>query len=275
MQRDYVRKMAVSRSKRRKVVGFLAFSALLCLSGTGNAVEWHATADIGRTAESFLAKKLGDPAGDTSVRAGMLDGRLKLAACNRPLEAFLRSGTEIGPKTIVGVRCPGDRPWKLYVPVEIVVRRQVWVARETLPRGHLITRDDLKPDIRDVSRMTSGYFADPGALVGQRLRAPVLGGRVLTPNLLEADRVVRRGQAVTLLVETGELTIRMAGRALADGARDERIRVENLNSGRVVEGIVRSAELVEVVVPKARNFSPQAPKVSTGMVDTGYSNNDR
>lgn len=41
----------------------------------------------------------------------------------------------------------------------------------------------------------------------------------------------------------------MIGTALMDGAIGQRIRVENVNSGRVVEGIVRSREVVEVLVP--------------------------
>jgi flagella basal body P-ring formation protein FlgA len=51
---------------------------------------------------------------------------------------------------------------------------------------------------------------------------------------------------VTLVVDNGGMEIRMAGKALSDGALDQRIRVENVSSRRVVEGIVRSAEIVEI-----------------------------
>jgi flagella basal body P-ring formation protein FlgA len=40
----------------------------------------------------------------------------------------------------------------------------------------------------------------------------------------------------------------MAGKAMADGALNQRIKVENSVSRRIVEGLVRSAELVEVQV---------------------------
>ena len=276
MGKENVRNLAGSATSRRKPDASFAclMIAVLCAI-TAHAAEWHPTDDIARVAESFLVEKLGQPAGNTSVRAGMLDRRLKLSVCDQPLEGFLRTGTRIGPKTIVGVRCAGARPWKVYIPVEVEVRKQVWVARQPLPRGHLITREDLAADIRDVSRMTSGYQSDPDALVGRRLRSSVLAGRVLTPGLLEANNILSRGQTVTLMVASGDLQIRMAGKALMDGALNERIRVENLNSGRVVEGIVRSMELVEVIVPAAGNFLPPPPKVSAATVDTGNSNNDR
>lgn len=254
------------------------FAAFAPLASAANAT-WHATTDIAAVAETFLTQRLGNPSQGTSVRAGMLDGRLKLAACDKPLEGFLRPGAKIGPKTIVGVRCSGSKPWKIYVPVEIVVRTQVWVTRQPLPKGHLLAKEDLVADIRDVSRMTAGYVSDPSSLIGQRLRSSVLAGRILTLKLIEANKLVTRGQTVTLMVAAGDIHIRMTGKALMDGALNQRIRVENLASGRVVEGIVRSRELVEVLVPgtglKTGDYSYLSPKVSAPMADTTHSNNDR
>ncbi len=255
-------------------------AAAFPVAGSGAPASWHSTADIAAVAEAYLLERLGGtPAGTrhggTRVKAGMLDARLKLTACDAPLQGFLRAGSRIGQKTIVGVRCPGSRPWKLYVPVVVETRSRVWVARRPLPRGHLLEPDDLQADIRDVSGMTAGYVSNPQSLLGQRLRTSVLAGRVLSPRLLEADDLVGRGQTVTLAVAGRGLNIRMSGKALMDGALNERIRVENLHSGRIVEGIVRSREVVEVLVPGADRFTESAPKVSARPADTGLSNNDR
>ncbi len=145
------------------------------------------------------------------------------------------------------------------------------MAREPLPRGHVLSKSDLRADVRDVARMTTaGYISDPALLVGHKLKTSILAGRVLTRQLVEADTLVRRGQTVTLAIAAGGINIRMAGKALSDGARNQRIRVENLNSGRVVEGIVRSAELVEVLVPGSGDFFHSPPKVSAPTADTGY-----
>jgi flagella basal body P-ring formation protein FlgA len=48
-----------------------------------------------------------------------------------------------------------------------------------------------------------------------------------------------------LIARAGGLEVRMAGIALADGRASESIRVQNLSSQRIVEGIVRSDTLVE------------------------------
>ena len=258
MKPEFVRKLTLDRKPRRDTVAapglqrhFLALLVLLGLTTVATAepiTTWHAITDIAKTAEAHIARHIDVADGRTTVQARMLDDRLRLAQCSTPLEGFLRSGTRISAKTIVGVRCTGARPWKVYVPVETVVERTVWVARQPLPRGHILTAADLVADVRDVSQMTRSYVSEQKTLLGQRLKLSILAGRVISLELVEADSVIRRGQTVTLAVATDAMSIQMAGKALSDGALNQRIRVENLNSGRIVEGIVRSRELVEVLV---------------------------
>jgi flagella basal body P-ring formation protein FlgA len=157
----------------------------------------------------------------------------------------------------------------------VIVTQTVLTARRTLPRDHLLTKADVATDKRDVSRMISGYYSDPSELLGQRLKQQIIAGRAITPAMLQADRVIRRGQSVTLTVSNRGLNIKMAGKALMDGAISQRIRVENTNSGRIVEGIVRSPENVEILVPETDNFFHAKPKVSVTRADTPVSNNDR
>ncbi len=248
-------------------------AVLLLAAGMATAADWHDPAAISAAAEQYLRERLSAPdAGDTRLSAQGFDQRLRLAACDRPLEGFMRPGTRIGARTIVGVRCPGSRPWKVYVPVEMTVSTSVWVASRPLPRGHVLAEGDLVAETRDVSGRATGYVNSRNDLVGQRLKTSVLAGRVLEPHFLQAEIAVRRGQSVTLAVEVSGIQVRMSGKALADGALNQRIRVENHNSGRVVEGIVRSRELVEVLMPATGEFRNPDPKVSAPMADTGISN---
>ncbi|MEL7187791.1 MAG: hypothetical protein AAFN50_15375, partial [Pseudomonadota bacterium] len=107
----------------------------MSFSAAAAASDWHPTSDITATAESFLSQRVGNTAPGTSVSASGFDTRNRLARCSRPLEGFLRDGIEIRTRTIVGVRCMGSRPWKVYVPVEVVVMAEVLIATRPLPRG--------------------------------------------------------------------------------------------------------------------------------------------
>ena len=281
----HVGKLTESPIRRRiRVVGRAFASQTGLLAGlllgipapaVAETPQWQPVDQIASTAEDFLRARTGVFNGDTEVRASPLDARHRLAFCNRPLEAFLRNGTDISARTIVGVRCAGEKPWKIYVPVNVVVTAGVLVARQTLTKGQVLTAADLALEKRDVSRMRGGFLTDPQQVIGQRLKTQLIAGKTLKPSMFEVDIAIRRGQTVTLTVNTGGFNITMLGTALSDGAVDQRIRVKNNHSGRIVEGIVRSREQVEILVTTSSSFFHAEPKVSPMVADTRFSNNDR
>lgn len=226
----------------------LAGVAALACTLTAGAAEWQRAEEIGAVAEAFVTKNFARRDTRLEPQAGYLDPRLKLPRCDVPLTAFVRDGTRLTARTIVGVRCAGSRPWKVYVPVDVAVRDRVYVLRRSLPKGHVVTEADVALESRDVARLRNGYFTEASALAGLRLKYPVSAGSVLKPSMLAAEILIRRGQSVTLVAQSEALSIEMAGKALSDGAMNQRIRVENTNSGRVVEGLVRSPEHVEILV---------------------------
>lgn len=226
-------------------LGALAAGSSLAVAGT---MDRQPVAEITAAAEDFMQRRINETGRKLTAKAGKLDPRLELARCDVGLEGFLRPGTSTGSRTIVGVRCSGARPWKVYLPVDLIEMRPVLVARRALPRGHLLAADDLVLEERDVAKLAGGFVAQPDEAVGHRLKRQLVSGGVLAPSMLETKLVVRRGQSVTLVVRNDALNIRMAGKALMDGAIDQRIRVENAVSRRIVEGFVRSPEYVEVLV---------------------------
>jgi len=232
--------------------GGRAAVVLLCalaVSPGVHAQTRYSVQDLGvirATARAFLndgARTLG---GRTEVSVGAIDARLRLAACDAPLAAFLASG-EIHPGTItVGVRCAGTRPWRLYVPGRIRLYRSVLVLARALTLGAVLTRDDVRREVRDVSSLHATYLSDPARAVGLRLRRRAAAGALLRVSWLVAPRIVRQGQRVILLAKSGGIEIRASGKALGNGALGQRIAVRNLRSKRMVEGVVTARGTVTV-----------------------------
>jgi flagella basal body P-ring formation protein FlgA len=83
--------------------------------------------------------------------------------------------------------------------------------------------------------------------VGRTAARPISGGTILSNQQLVASKAVLRGQTVTLVADAGGMSVRMAGRALSDGMVNQRVRVQNLSSGKIVEGIARSEQVVEII----------------------------
>lgn len=208
-----------------------------------------AVQDLAAVRETVRAFVLGGSApgtGTRTVRVGRLDPRLRLHPCPVPLQAFYPPGARRQGSTTVGVRCPGSRPWTLYVPVRIIVEARLLVAARSLPRGTILRPGDLSLTRQDISAAPFGYLTDPARAVGKRLKHPLPAGAVVTETVLENRPLVKRGQRVTLVAETAGLSVRMAGTALMDGGVGERIRVRNIRSRRIIEGTVVEQGLVRI-----------------------------
>lgn len=180
------------------------------------------------------------------VTASRLDPRLRLAECAPPLEAFLPSNTAPGAKATVGVRCAAPVAWTLYVPVVVEIEAPILVLRRALARRSAVDPTDVELQTRRLPGTASRFISDLGNLRGRRLKRALPAGTPLTADVLVPDVLVRRGQQVTLLAANGPFEIRAQGQALSDGAASERIRVQNVTSRKVVEGVVENSSTVRV-----------------------------
>lgn len=175
-----------------------------------------------------------------------LDNRLRLPACGAPLHTST-FGTPTHAAWTVAVSCAAPA-WNLYVPVRISSERQVLIATRNLRAGETVTADAVTSQTRDTSQLPAGFVADSSLAVGKILRQPVAAGASLSPDALGQALAIKRGQLVTLRSRAGPIEVRAQGKALADGAPGDRIKVENESSNREVEGQVAADGSVEVAL---------------------------
>jgi flagella basal body P-ring formation protein FlgA len=94
--------------------------------------------------------------------------------------------------------------------------------------------------------MTTAFLTDVGDLQGRSVQRPLPMGTTLSMDMFKADLVIQHGQEVTLVAAAGGIEVRATGRALADAASGARLKVQNLSSLRVVEGVAEGPGLVRV-----------------------------
>lgn len=166
------------------------------------------------------------------------DSRLRLAPCSGGLQPFQPPSFTTGGRTTVGVRCAGAEPWVVYLPARVTVRQRVIVAARTLSRRARLTRGDGEYREIDVAGLRHGFLDDLDDLEGQEIVRTVAAGVPITPDMIRAPHVVRRGQAVTLLAGSARVEVQAPARAMADGAVGEAITVKNLATRKEVQGVV-------------------------------------
>ncbi len=172
------------------------------------------------------------------AEAARLDPRLRLPACATTPETFDPPGRRGGANVSVGVRCMAGAEWTLYIPVRVEMRAEVLVLGTAAGRGESLSARHLRLEEHDVAQLNGGWMTSPEEALGMTLRRPLRPGQVITREALEPERLVRRGQRVAVIAGHGSIAVRSEGEALADAAAGERVRVRNLRSRQVVEGLV-------------------------------------
>ncbi len=232
---------------------FILLAALawqpLKASAAQAANAWQSHAAIRATAESFLQAFVSSQhEGRSEVKLGQLDRRLKLKSCHAPLDAFMPPGGRVTGNTTIGVRCPDEGGWSIYVAARIDVFGPVLVARQPVARGTPIQAGDLELVERNLSNLPYGYYTDMQPILGQLAKRTITGATVITPTMLQAPKLVKRGERVSVIAETGALTIRTVGQALGDGKSGDLVRVRAAGSNRIINGTVVSPGVVKVTL---------------------------
>ena len=130
--------------------------------------------------------------------------------------------------------------------VTVEVEAPILVLRRPLARRSPVDQTDVELQTRRLPGIESAFISDVGNLRGRRLKRALPAGTPLTADELVPDVLVHRGQQVTLLATGGPFEIRAQGEALSDGAEHQRIRVQNVTSRKVVEGVVENSSTVRV-----------------------------
>jgi len=197
-------------------------------------------------AESALRRQIEPAASGVILEAAHLDARLRLAACPGPLavDVALPRGTQ--SRVLARVACKNTVSWTLNVPVDIHRKADVLVMRRAVGRGENIAVGDVVVQSRVLPGLTSPYVSRPADLAGRLTRRPIPEGTAVTADALDAPLLIHRGQSVVLTARVGGLEVRAPGMAMADAAAEQRVRVRNLNSLKIIEGIADTAGVVRV-----------------------------
>jgi flagella basal body P-ring formation protein FlgA len=210
----------------------------------GGAIE--PTDSIRTAAESLVRSQLPRDAKIAGVTAGSLDPRLRLVRCTGGMHGQLPPGATLQARSMVAIACKGPVRWTVYVPVTVESRISVLVLKHPAARDTRLTIEDVTVESRKVIGLSTAFLTDVKDLESRSVERPLSIGTALTVDMLKPDMVIRHGQDVTLIASAGGIEVRAAGRAMADAAAGTRLRVQNLSSLKVVEGVVEGPDLVRV-----------------------------
>ncbi|MCR4438130.1 MAG: flagellar basal body P-ring formation chaperone FlgA [bacterium] len=119
-----------------------------------------------------------------------------------------------------------------HVLATVQVFTEVAVTRRRLDRNEMLSVAEVGLERRELTQIRGTPVCSLAEVLGKRTRRIVSAGQVLRREDIELPPVVRRGEVVTLLMTTKNLSVSLKVTALQDGAMGERIAVRSEDGKR-------------------------------------------
>ena len=235
--------MAQLKNRLNKIFIVILLTAVGQVSANSAILQNHA--GITHAVQKFV-KQQQVPLNNVKVTLTSLNKQLRLTNCGKALEVKMAPGSKILGNTSLSVSCSSPQIWKIHVAAHIDGEINALVARHPIPRGTIIKNSDLMFVLRRHSQLNRGYYDSASPLKNMEAKRNIKAGQVLTPNIVKAQKLVLRGQHITILIQKGGLNLRAKGKALMDGQQGQTIKVTNLSSKKLIYARVISEGIVKI-----------------------------
>ncbi len=226
------------------------FFLLLCfpLAAFANAqleqqIRSHISAEVQTFARQLGAKGQIKQELELTLPAG-LD---KQGRCSR-LE-ISRSNNQKAPwgRVSYSLNCKDNNSWQSRATAKVRVWLPVVVANQAIQKNQVLTEAMLGTRLTELTQSKLSIELQPQALVGMQTKRRIQAGQVISRHLLEHKLLVEKGSHVLIRVQTQGFEASTKGVALENGQLGQRIKVQNLSSGTVLEADVVAEATVQSI----------------------------
>jgi flagella basal body P-ring formation protein FlgA len=151
-------------------------------------------------------------------------------------------------KVTLGGEAAGDT-WTL--TGSVLETREIAVPAQDIERGDAINARKLVMVRRPINQIAQDMMVTEADLAGMVPRRTLRAGEPIRNADLAKPILVEKNQLVTVVYNTGGLTLSMRGRAQSPGSMGEAVRVQNPQSKRIVDGVVSGPAQITITAPPA------------------------
>lgn len=136
------------------------------------------------------------------------------------------------------------------------------VAIRPIGRGEIVKAADIELRTVDASTKSGGQHAVADSiekLIGMEARQPIQPGDIVYTDSVQPRILVRRGDIITVVSQSGGIRVRTTGRATQDAAQGELVQVESIGSREKYDARVTGTREASVYA-MSRPETPQPAK---------------
>ncbi len=191
---------------------------------------FNASGATARLSKLELPATVEAPAGQLEIRASAGQARDVFA----PFTVFV----ELWQEGRVVKRFNATAQVEAFAPVLVAARE---IAANTRLR-----QDSFKTEVKRLQRPLNHYVTDSERLRGMAVRRALARGEAITTDAINSEIVVRPGDQVRIIGQSGALQLIVTGEARAAGRIGDRIQVKNSQSGALLQAVVTDEGVVRI-----------------------------
>lgn len=132
------------------------------------------------------------------------------------------------------------------VRVRIEVFTDLVVSTREIMRDAVIGSDDVTVTSKWMDTAPAGILTDAAEAVGKKAVMRLNAGTEISRTMLRSAPVVKKGEVVRIVLESGPMVISAVGLCQEDGAKGDLVRVQNISSKKIIFARVMGSSLVRV-----------------------------
>jgi len=249
------RPISICRCEEPPAASLLRIVFFATLIAMGAASTWAASASspsLASSARSAIREQFREQAGIAGVEVFVGDVRLtEPAGLRGPVEVMriasggaIRSGR--GLPISVYVRDAGGETREVRGSVDVSVQAPVVVSARNVPAGAIVSRQDISVRMREYTSGSDSVLHTVEEALGKRARWQLTGGVPIRREYMEDPAALRRGDAVTIVAESGPVRITGKGISLQAAGIGDTVLVKNTASGKEMAGRLHEGRVVRV-----------------------------
>ncbi len=128
--------------------------------------------------------------------------------------------------------------------VKVII--DVVVASRDLGAGAIVADADIKIEKHEVGSGYSNVITDASMVIGKQIDRKIRAGSPFIKNSISIPKLIRLGDMVTIVAQSGQFRITTLGKAKQNGDRGEWISIMNVESKKVINAQVTGPGTVRV-----------------------------
>jgi flagellar basal body P-ring formation protein FlgA len=221
---------------------------LIKTSDTTNTFVTISKEEIKKIVSNFIAQKIISQPETVTIKDIWVSNDVKLPSGTITYQCMLPDDSNSGRKVTIPVvfMVNGVYQKKIWAQAEIESLKTVVVTNRPLPRDHIITVDDIQLQKMEVRGLPAKIITRCEEVIGKKTKNALNANVVLIENCVELPPLVKCGDAVFIIAESGVLKISAMGEAREKGSQGQRIRVLNYDSKKEIYARVVNSKTVTV-----------------------------